>query len=149
MIRSDGRLLGIDLGSRRIGVAVSDSAQTVATPVTVIQRGVDREADHLEISRLVGEFDAVGVVVGLPLSMSGRTGPAARAVLEEVDQLRGRVAVSVGTIDERLTTVAASSALHRAGRSARRQRSVIDQTAAAVLLQDWIGRRALEGATDD
>ena len=148
-MRSDGRLLGIDLGSRRIGVAVSDSAQKVATAVTAIVRGADREADHLAISRLVAEYDAVGLVVGLPLSMSGRPGPAARAVLEEVDQLRRRVPVGVDTIDERLTTVAAASALHAAGRSARRQRPVIDQTAAAVLLQDWMGRRALEGATDD
>jgi putative Holliday junction resolvase len=144
-MKAAGRLIGLDLGSRRIGVAVSDSWQRVATGVSYIERGNDRTVDHAEVARLVSDYDAVGVVVGLPLSMSGQQGPAAAAVLQEVDELRGRLGVRVDTIDERLSTVAASSALRDGGRAARRQRAVIDQTAAALLLQDWMGRAPREG----
>src|SRR5271165_3998077 len=141
-----GRLLGLDLGSRRIGVAVSDSSRMVATGVTFIERGPDRASDHLAIAQLVDEYEAVAVIVGLPLSLSGSSGPAAIAVLEEVGELRDRLNVDVDTIDERLSTVSASTALRAGGRSVRQQRRVIDQTAAAVLLQDWMTRRhAQEG----
>ncbi|HET9075962.1 MAG TPA: Holliday junction resolvase RuvX [Acidimicrobiales bacterium] len=137
-----GRVLGLDLGSRRIGVAVTDAARTVATGVTAIHRGADRVADHAAIAALAAEYDAVGVVVGVPLSLSsGREGPAARLILEEVDQLRSGLGLDVDTIDERLTTIAASSVLRAAGRSARRQKDVVDQTAAALLLQTWIDRQ--------
>jgi putative Holliday junction resolvase len=139
-----GRVIGLDLGSARIGVAVTDSEQTVATGVALLVRSGDRGADHRAIAGLAEEYDAVGVVVGLPLSMSGATGPAARAVLEEVAQIRAVVAVEVDTVDERLTTVAASRSLRASGRKARDQRGVIDQSAAAVLLQSWVDRRRSE-----
>ncbi len=143
-------MLGLDLGSRRIGVAVSDAGQTVASGVTAIHRGTDRSADHEAVAAMVREYEAVGVVVGVPLSLSGQEGPAARSALSEVEQLRRSLDVEVDTIDERLTTIAASSALRAAGRSSRRQRSVVDQTAAALLLQTWIDRRKnLRGMTVD
>lgn len=138
----DGRLLGLDLGQARIGVAVTDSGRTLATGVTAVARTGDRPRDHVAIAGLVAEHGAVGVVVGVPLSLSGEVGPAARRALEEVEQLRAALAVPVGTVDERLTTVAASGALRSSGRSARRQRAVIDQTAAAMLLQTWIDRQS-------
>lgn len=137
-----GRLLGLDLGSRRIGVAVTDSARTVATGVTAVARRADRAADHAALRELVDEYDAVGVVVGVPYSMSGETGPAARAVLAEIEEMKPVLGVEVSIIDERLTTVAAAGALRAAGRDSRRSRAVIDQTAAAVLLQAWIDRPA-------
>jgi putative Holliday junction resolvase len=140
-MKDKGRILGLDLGSRRIGVAVTDSDQRVATGVQVVNRGDDRQADHRAVAALVVEYEAVGLVVGLPISMSGQTGPSARAVLEEVDEIRSRVAVDIDTVDERLTTVAASGALRAAGRPARRQKTLIDQTAAAVILQTWVDRR--------
>jgi putative holliday junction resolvase len=140
-MNNPGRLLGLDLGARRIGVAVSDSAQTVATPVTFVERARDRSADHAAIAGLAADYEVVGVVVGLPVSLSGHNGTAARGVLEEVGALRSTVGVDVETIDERFTTVAASSALRRGGRASKDQRGVIDQTAAALLLQDWIDRR--------
>jgi putative holliday junction resolvase len=136
-----GRVIGLDLGSARIGVAVTDSERRVATGIDRIERSGDHAADHQAVARLLEEHEAVGVVVGLPLSMSGERGPAARAVLEEVAELRKALAVEVDTVDERLTTVAAAKDLRAAGRSARRQRGVIDQTAAAVLLQTWADRR--------
>lgn len=131
-------------------MAVSDSGQTVASPVKAIQRGGDRTDDHDAIASVVAEYEAVGVVVGVPLSLSGEKGPAARDALAEVQELRRHLGVEVDTVDERLTTIAASSALRAAGRSSRRQRSVVDQTAAALLLQTWIDRQKnLRGMTVD
>lgn len=148
-MRDDGRLLGLDLGTRRIGVAVTDSSRTVATGVTAIERSGDRRRDHAAVLALVEEYGAVGVVVGVPYSLGGGTGPAAAAALEEVDQLRGPLGsrgVDLDTVDERLTTIAAAGALRAAGRKARKARPVIDQTAAAVLLQSWVDRRSHQGA---
>jgi putative Holliday junction resolvase len=139
-----GRVIGLDLGSARIGVAVTDSEQAVATGVEFLARTGDRGADHRAIAGLVAEYDAVGLVVGLPLSMSGETGPAARAVLDEVAEIRLALGLEVDTVDERLTTVAASRALRASGRKNRDQRGVIDQSAAAVLLQSWTDRRRSE-----
>jgi putative holliday junction resolvase len=139
-----GRVIGLDLGSARIGVAVTDSEQRVATGVENVGRSGDRNVDHRAIAGLVAEYNAVGVVVGLPLSMSGATGPAARAALDEIDEIRAAIPVEVDTVDERLTTVAASRALRASGRKARHQRGVIDQSAAAVLLQSWMDRRRTE-----
>jgi putative Holliday junction resolvase len=139
-VKDTGRLLGLDLGSRRIGVAVSDAERRVATGVTVLPRAGDRTRDHAAIATLVEEYGVVGVIVGVPYSLSGVTGPAAAAALEEVEQLRTGLEVEVETVDERFTTVAAAGALRTSGRSARAARAVVDQTAAAVLLQSWIDR---------
>lgn len=136
-----GRLLGLDLGARRIGVAVCDSAGTVATGVATIERSGDPARDRRRVAELADDYGAVGVVVGLPLSMSGRAGPAAAAALAEVDALRAALDVPVDTVDERLTTVAAAGALRRSGRSARDARVVIDREAAAGILQSWLDRR--------
>lgn len=136
-----GRVVGIDLGSRRIGLAVSDSGQTVATPSVVITRSGDTAVDHKAVASVVEEYGAVGAVVGLPLSLSGSSGPAAAAVHEEVEALGDMLRVEVETVDERFTTRVASSAMRAAGRKARRQRDVIDAAAAAELLQTWLSRR--------
>jgi putative holliday junction resolvase len=140
-IPGQGRVLGVDLGSKRVGVAVSDSGQRLATAVTTLMRVGDRPREHRRLAELVDEYEAVGVVFGLPRSLSGAIGPAAAGVLAEVEQAGRVVTVPLDTVDERLTTVAASTALRSAGRAARRQRSVIDQVAAAVLLQSWLDRR--------
>jgi len=136
-----GRVLGVDLGSRRIGVAVTDGDQRLATGLTVLTRGRDHAADHQALAALAADCQAVGIVVGLPLSLSGQLGPAARSVMEEVAELRQRVPVEVETVDERLTTRAAASGLRASGRRHREQRGVIDQSAATLLLQTWVERR--------
>jgi putative holliday junction resolvase len=136
-----GRVIGVDLGSRRIGVAVTDAGQAVASPVATLHRGRTRDQDHRAIGSLVDEYGAVGAVVGVPISLSGEIGPAARAVLQEVDELRSALAVEVETVDERLTTVSAVASLRASGRDTRRQRDVVDQVAAAELLQTWVERR--------
>lgn len=135
------RVLGLDLGSRRIGVAVSDATGTLASPHAVVERSGDTAADHRRLADLVAELGAERVVVGLPLSMSGEYGPAARAAAEEAGRLAALLPVAVDTYDERLTTVSAQRALRSGGTRARQQRRVIDQAAAAVMLQAWLDGR--------
>lgn len=129
-------MLGIDLGSKRIGVAVS--AGTLATPYEVIQRSGDTARDHREVARLVAEAEAVRVVVGLPLSLDGSVGPAAEAALAEVDELADALDVPVETFDERLTTVSADRDLMAMKMKAAARRRVVDKVAAAVMLQAWL-----------
>lgn len=137
-----GRVLGVDLGARRVGVAVCDTDHRLATAATTIPRSGDRRQEHRQLRRLVDDYQAVGVVVGLPLSLTGEQGPAAQAAAAEMAQLRQAIGVPVETIDERLTTVSATAALRRGGRTARQQRPVVDQVAAAVILQAWLDRAA-------
>jgi putative Holliday junction resolvase len=134
------RAVGIDLGEKRIGVAVS--AGTLATPYEVIQRSGDRRRDRRAIAELVAEVAAEVVVVGLPLSLDGSLGPAARAALEEVDALRDTLAVPVETYDERLTTVTADRQLKEQGLDATARRRVVDKVAASILLQAWLDARS-------
>lgn len=193
------RALGVDLGERRIGVAVSDAGGILASPYTVIERsrpgggggggaggggagsgrpGSAPVGGSAELAALVAETGAEVVVVGLPLSLDGRVGPAARAVLAEARALAGVLPVPVETQDERLTTVTATQAVgapraagrgqaagrragggRRAGRDGHADRDgragggrragldrrpVVDDLAAAVLLQSWLDRRRAE-----
>jgi putative Holliday junction resolvase len=144
------RALGIDLGSRRIGVAVSDATGTLATPLTVVIRSRDVAADHRALAELVRAEHVERVVVGLPLSMSGVVGAAARAAMEEAEALAAVVGVPVETFDERLTTVTADRSLRaaRSGARARARREVVDQAAAAVLLQAWLDRASARASSD-
>ncbi len=81
----EGRVLGVDLGRRRVGLAISDSERRVASPLSVLARGTSHDDDHAQLARAVAETGANVVVVGLPLSLSGRVGPAAEEVQREVD----------------------------------------------------------------
>lgn len=128
-----GVRLGVDVGTVRIGIAVSDPDGRVATPIeTVARDGRDLE----RIARIAETWAAVEVVVGLPRSMSGREGPAARAVRDYSVTLAERVApLPVRLVDERLSTVSAERGLRRAGVGGRRRRAVIDQVAAVQILQ--------------
>ena len=135
------RALGIDLGSKRIGVAVSDTDGVLATPLEVVARSGDRGRDHRRLLALADEWEVEILVVGLPLSLDGSTGPAARGVLEEVAVLADLSPVPVDTYDERLTTVTAQRQLADAELDGRARRQVVDMVAAAVLLQGWLDRQ--------
>jgi putative Holliday junction resolvase len=135
------RVLALDLGTKRIGVAVSDPGQVLASPHTVLARARRRADDHRAIAAVVEEVGAERVVVGLPLALDGSTGPAAQAALAEVDELAAALPVPVETWDERLTTVAADRSMQARGMKAPARRKVVDQVAAAVLLQSWLDRR--------
>lgn len=130
------RALGIDLGSKRVGVAISSG--TVATPYEVIERGADHAADHARIAALVEDEGVTIVVVGLPFSLDGSRGPAARLVEAEVDELRAALDVPVETYDERFTTVTAHQSLMEQKMKADARRRVVDKVAAAVMLQSWL-----------
>lgn len=134
------RVLGVDLGSRRIGLALSDPTGRVATPHAVIERSGDAVVDRRKILAHAREAGASRVVVGLPLSLSGDTGPAARAVLEEVAALRALAGeeVTVETHDERLTTVIAEQGMREARVPRRARRRTVDSAAAAVMLQSYL-----------
>jgi putative holliday junction resolvase len=134
------RAVGLDLGARRIGVAVSDAAGVLASPRGVIERSGDRAADHAAIASLVAEVEAERLVVGVPLSMDGTAGKAAKAAQDEIAELAEVVGVPVEAVDERLTTVSADRALAAAGRKSRGRRKVVDQTAAALILQSWLDK---------
>lgn len=138
--RATGRVLALDLGERRIGIAVCDPEGVLASPYSTIERSGDLAIDHREVFATVADLGVARVLVGLPLSMSGGRGPAALATEREVDKLRKALPVPVELLDERLTTVTAARSLRTAGMSSKRQRrgGRIDQEAAAVLLQAWL-----------
>ena len=139
------RTLGVDLGSVRVGVALSDPDGILASPLAVLPRTPDL------LDRLAGlalEHGAAAVVVGLPRSLDGRERQAAGAARAEAGLLAERVDVPVHLQDERLTTVVAHAGLAAAGRTGRQRRGSVDASAAAVLLQSWLdspaGRRPEE-----
>lgn len=133
------RVLALDLGSKRIGLAVSDDAQRVATPVGTLARHGDRPRLHREIAQLVDEWEAGVLLLGLPIALDGSVGPAAAAVLAERDELAEVVSVPVVVHDERMTTRIADRSLRERGDlDAQARKQVIDQVAATVILQDWL-----------
>ncbi len=140
--KSVGRVLGLDLGSKRIGIAVSDRSGLIASPFSVLQRSGSERRDHEAIARLVAEEECERVVVGLPLSLDGSVGRAAKSAIGEAERLATVVNVPVETYDERLTTVSAERALMEAKMRADARRRVVDKVAAAVMLQSWIDRQA-------
>lgn len=136
-----GRVLGIDLGQRRIGVAVSDPGRVLATADRVIVRTGDPERDRRAIAEIAAEWEATLIVVGLPLSLDGSQGPAATAALAEATRIGEVTGLPVETYDERFTTVSAERTLSEQDVRGQDRRKVIDMVAAAVLLQAWLDRR--------
>ena len=136
------RALGLDLGAARIGVAVSDRSGTVASPLTVVARSGTLAVDHRRLAQLVAEEEAEIVVVGLPLSLSGAAGKAAQAAQTEIAMLASVLDVPVVSHDERFTTKTAQEALRLGGVKRAKQRALVDQVAAAVMLQAWLDARA-------
>ncbi len=136
--------MGLDPGSRRVGVAVSDAARTMAFPRPGVARTGRADDDVAALADLARAEGVATVVVGLPRSLDGGLGPAARTVEAEVAALRRALApdgVAVETLDERFTTVTAGQRLAEAGVRGGRARAAIDSAAATVLLQSWLERR--------
>lgn len=138
------RCLGLDLGSKRIGVALCDPEERVATPLTVVERSKSRSHDHANIARLVEEYEVEAVVVGLPLNMSGKVTAAAQTAKEETEQLRAALGIPVHLYDERLTTVTANRSLMEMEMKSDARRRVVDKVAAAVMLQAYLDHRRNE-----
>jgi len=138
--RKAGRVLGVDLGSVRIGLALSDPTRTVASPHSVLRRSREHAADHRAILELVAEQEVTTIVVGLPLSLSGGKGPAAKAAESEIEELQAAAGTNITVIahDERLTTITAERSLTEAGVRGADRTAVVDKVAAAVMLQSWL-----------
>jgi putative Holliday junction resolvase len=134
------RALGVDLGTKRIGLATSDLSGTIASPLTTVVRSSSVRVDHSTIAKIVASEEVEIVVVGLPITMSGALGPAAEAAKREAGLLGTVLDVPVIMFDERMTTVAADRALKEANISASRRRQYVDRVAAAVMLQSWLDR---------
>ena len=143
------RALGIDLGTKRIGVALSTSDGSMATPFEVVARSGARSRDHATIARLAEETGAELLVVGLPLSLDGSDGPAATAARAEADELAAATGLPVELWDERLTTVTADRDLMAANLDAKARRRVVDKVAAAVMLQAWLDHRRRPAPTPE
>ena len=139
-----GRVLGVDYGSKRIGLALSDLSGLIARPLAV----VDGEAELFTLlPRLVEEEEVETVVIGLPRNMDGSLGPKAREVLEFKARLEERTDLPVETWDERLTTVQAERALRDGGLSRGKRGRRVDKVAAQILLQSYLDRARGAGHT--
>lgn len=137
-----GVWLGVDVGLARVGIARCDPDGILAVPETTLARDLDGGADLAALAGLVAEHRAAGVVVGLPITLSGRAGPAAQDALAYADALRALIdPVPVELIDERLTTVSAEQVLRGRGIKGRARRAVVDQAAAVVILEHWLARQ--------
>ncbi len=134
------RVAALDVGEARIGVAVSDELGITAQGIGVVRRvGGQRDLDAL--ATLLEPYAPVRLVVGLPLTLAGVEGPQAQKVRAFAEKAAARLALPLEFWDERLTTVAAERALLEADVSRRRRREVVDQVAATLILQGWLGAR--------
>ncbi|MFB9181018.1 Holliday junction resolvase RuvX [Dactylosporangium sucinum] len=141
-----GRRIGVDVGSVRVGIAVCDPDGILASPVATLardQRADDGDpSDMSQIMAYVAEYEAIEIVVGLPINLAGKEGPAAGLIRQYADRL-GRMAAPVPVVltDERMSTAAAARRLSERGVRGRRQRAVVDQVAAVEILQGWLDAR--------
>lgn len=141
-----GRVLGVDHGEARIGLACSDPLQVLAAPLEVLH-ATGTEADADAVLAVAARQEAVAIVVGLPLDQHGQPGPQAEKTLAFAEMLRARTPLPVHTMDERFTSVIAQKALRAAGVKAKQQRGQVDKIAAAQLLQTWLDRNAARRRT--
>ena len=134
------RVLGIDYGSKRVGIAVSDPMNIIARGVTVIPNSAKLIG---EIKRIAGEFEVEKIVVGIPLNLKGEKGSKAEEVEEFIAELEAELRIEVVRQDERFTTIEAHRTLRdmNVGKSKRRSRETIDEMASALILQGYLDRR--------
>lgn len=139
------RALGLDLGTRRIGVAVSDGEGLLATPIDVVERVGDRQAEYGALINIAAEWEVEVVIVGIPYSLDGSIGPMARTMASEArrlaEMLDQALGIPVETYDERLTTVTAERSLREQDLRGPQRRRVVDMVAASVVLQGWLDAR--------
>ena len=135
------RILGLDIGTKRIGVALSDAMGWSGLPLETVQ--VHRDGRHIRrIAELCKAHEVVELVAGLPLNMDGTEGRAARKVRVVLTAVAAATGLTVHEWDERLTTVAAERVLHQAGMRHQRRKQVVDQLSASLILQSYLGARA-------
>jgi putative holliday junction resolvase len=136
------RVLALDYGSRRIGVALSDPTRTLARPLPFLPAQADGKLAR-EIAALARKEEVSLILLGLPRHMNGELGEAAEKVKAFAEALRQATAIPIEFIDERLSTVQAGRQLHESGKNTRKQRGLIDSEAATVLLQGYLDAKTL------
>ena len=132
------RIMGIDYGDSRIGVAVSDPLGWTAQGIETINRKTGPGAALDRILRLVEEYDVSRIVVGFPVNMNGTVGPRGEKTLEFIEELSKKTGLEIIKWDERLTTVAANRAMHEMGIKTSRKKSIVDRIAAVYILQGYL-----------
>lgn len=148
-LRPGQRLMGLDVGTKTIGLALSDSSLTVATPMATLHRTKFR-ADLSRLRRIIAERGVDGLVIGLPINMDGSEGRRAQSVRQFAANLLEAIDIAATFWDERLSTAAVTRTLLKAEVSRKRRRQVVDKMAAAYILQgalDHLGQREA-GAAD-
>ncbi len=141
------RILGLDIGDKKIGVALSDPSQVLASPLTTIIRDGDEETVNA-ISDLVKKHGVTKIIVGLPYSLSGAIGKQAEKVLKFKDLMTGRVNAEIIMHDERLSSVSASMKLREAGKKGSKLKNEMDAAAATIILQAYLDEIELNDGTD-
>jgi len=141
---SHGALMGLDLGTKTIGVAVTDTYRSVATPLKTIKRS-KFTADAQALDTIIKGRGVVGIVLGLPLNMDGSEGPRSQSTKAFARNLQGKISLPITFWDERLSTVAAEKALLEADTSRKRRSEIIDHVAAGYILQGAVDRLAHMG----
>lgn len=135
------RILGIDYGEKRIGIAVSDPLRITAQGVAVIGKGASFDDDIREIKKIIKKYEGIEeIVVGLPKTLSGKIGPSAEKALSFVEALKNEFKLKISTWDERLSTAESERFLIEAGVSRENRKKVIDKSAAAVILRSYLDR---------
>ena len=144
MTSEPGRVMALDVGGRRIGVALSDTTRVLASPLTTL-RAEPRDRVLSEIVALVQRHEVVEVVVGLPLTLSGEIGPQAHLIQLFVERLKGVLTAPIHMFDERLTTVAAERMMVDLGMRPEQRKARIDEVAASIILQDFLDSKRQRG----
>jgi putative holliday junction resolvase len=143
----DAHRMGLDVGARRIGVALAHVDDGRAAPLTTVQAQPPAQAlQHLQ--RLIQKHRVVEIVIGLPLTLRGEHGPQADVIMQFAEALRGITAVPLQFFDERLTSAAAEQLLRESGVKAEKRKALVDQVAAAIILQDYLDARQRTTASD-
>lgn len=140
------RIMGLDYGSRTVGVAISDAMQITAQGIEIIRRKDENKLRQTlaRIEELIEEFEVTEIVLGFPKNMNDTLGPRVEATLEFKDKLERRTGLPVAVWDERLTTVSADKTMMEAGIRRENRKEYVDMIAAVLILQGFLDRRAME-----
>ena len=136
------RIIGLDVGKKRIGVAVSDESGICATAIEVVQRHSKEKDDLKWLKDLIAEYEGEEVVVGLPVNMNGQLGDSANETLKYVEAIKSKINLPVKTWDERLSTVQGERILLEADLSRKKRKGIIDKLSAQIILQSYLDHRA-------
>ncbi len=135
-----GRVMALDVGERRVGVAMSDLSQTLASPYTTLQAH-PQAVLFQKIQQLIAKEDVVELVIGLPISLNGQEGPQAQRIRQFIEAIAQWVSIPLHTCDERYTSAEAQRIMIEAGLRPEQRKAKIDEVAASIILQDYLNQQ--------